>query len=221
MDTDSGYLADKPFEEPFDIFIDSVEIEVEPLEIIPHWAHLYLNRVTDDNKLMLAVCKSAILQAHEHAAASDNEVGGSLLGRAYRFDGYLAVEIAVILPGIVEDAGPLHVTLGANTWAELIQKHQKNFPDLMFVGWYHSHPGFGIYLSHMDENVHRSFFFRNWHIAYVMNGQHDTGGFFGWYNGEIKPIREFVLLGDLDGDSITVQNSYASYCLINNDRFKD
>jgi len=32
------------------------------------------------------------------------------------------------------------------------------FADKKIVGWYHSHPGFGIFLSEYDLFIHRNFF---------------------------------------------------------------
>jgi proteasome lid subunit RPN8/RPN11 len=48
------------------------------------------------------------------------------------------------------------------------------------VGWYHTHPGFGIFLSNMDLFIHRNFFPQKWHIALVLDPVNKKSGYFCW-----------------------------------------
>lgn len=52
--------------------------------------------------------------------------------------------------------------------------------DVVMVGWYHTHPGFGIFLSNMDLFIHTNFFTQKWHIAYVLDPVARRSGFFSW-----------------------------------------
>ncbi|MBK8031262.1 MAG: hypothetical protein IPK17_17580 [Chloroflexi bacterium] len=36
-------------------------------------------------------------------------------------------------------------------------------------GWYHSHPGFGVFLSGMDLGIHNQFFTHLWQLAVVID----------------------------------------------------
>jgi proteasome lid subunit RPN8/RPN11 len=55
--------------------------------------------------------------------------------------------------------------------------------ELELVGWFHTHPGWGVFLSHEDVNSQESFFKERYHIAMEMeslNEPHEVG-FFTWY----------------------------------------
>jgi proteasome lid subunit RPN8/RPN11 len=39
-----------------------------------------------------------------------------------------------------------HVTFTQDTWEHIYKVKDAEFPDERIVGWYHSHPGFGIFL---------------------------------------------------------------------------
>jgi proteasome lid subunit RPN8/RPN11 len=59
------------------------------------------------------------------------------------------------------------------------------------VGWYHTHPGFGIFLSGMDLFIHQNFFTQLWHVAFVLDPRARTSGFFTWnrHKSEVKPAQ--------------------------------
>jgi proteasome lid subunit RPN8/RPN11 len=56
------------------------------------------------------------------------------------------------------------------------------YPDesAVIVGWYHTHPGFGIFLSGMDQFIHQNFFIQLWHVALVLDPVARRSGFFCW-----------------------------------------
>jgi hypothetical protein len=57
------------------------------------------------------------------------------------------------------------------------------YPNDRIVGWYHSHPGFGIFLSEMDQFIHDNFFNEAWQIAYVDDPIDGDRGVFVWEKG--------------------------------------
>ena len=57
------------------------------------------------------------------------------------------------------------------------------------VGWYHTHPGVGIFLSGMDLFIHQNFFTQMWHVAYVLDPRARTSGFFCWNRQKTKVNR--------------------------------
>jgi proteasome lid subunit RPN8/RPN11 len=71
-------------------------------------------------------------------------------------------------------------------------------PDHQIVGWHHTHPGFGIFLSRHDEFFHRNFFSQPWQVALVVDPQRGELGFFQWLDGEIV---DAVFLMQTDRDS--------------------
>ncbi len=45
-----------------------------------------------------------------------------------------------------------------DSWEEITRERDARFPQYDIVGWYHTHPNFGIFLSHHDLFIHHNFF---------------------------------------------------------------
>ena len=54
----------------------------------------------------------------------------------------------------------------------------RNFAGKKIVGWYHTHPRMGIFLSHYDTFLHNNFFPEPWQVALVVEPHKSLGGFF-------------------------------------------
>jgi hypothetical protein len=63
------------------------------------------------------------------------------------------------------------------------------YPDDRIVGWYHSHPGFGVFLSEHDIFIHRNFFSDPNQVAWVFDPHSDEEGCFVWQDGEIVRLQ--------------------------------
>ena len=117
-----------------------------------------------------------------HAAGSlDREVGGVLLGT---FDGDTAA-VRVALPALKADGHRTHVTFTHEVWEDIHSTLDRDYPDLKIVGWYHSHPGFGVFLSEYDRFIQRNFFAGAAQVALVVDPHAGTLGWFGWRNEDI------------------------------------
>lgn len=117
-------------------------------------------------------------------SALELEVGGALLGHAHREAERLVVEVLAALPVETEDHGPVHFTFTADTWAQLHRDRADRFPDLEVVGWFHTHPDLGVFLSSDDVVVHSAAFVLPWHVALVVDPVRGEGAFFGWHQAE-------------------------------------
>ena len=59
------------------------------------------------------------------------------------------------------------------------------------LGWFHSHPGYGVFLSGMDMFIENNFFNLPYQVAYVVDPLSGKDGFFGWEDqGKIKKIED-------------------------------
>ncbi|MBL0158629.1 MAG: Mov34/MPN/PAD-1 family protein [Bryobacterales bacterium] len=87
----------------------------------------------------------------KHARSSMNEeICGVLIGVTN--DGKTVVEASI--PGEEARQGGSHVTFTQDTWTHIYQIKDSQFPEKRIVGWYHSHPGFGVFLR--TRHVHPS-----------------------------------------------------------------
>ena len=77
------------------------------------------------------------------------------------------------------------ITFTHDTWAALHREAAQQFPDDIVLGWQHTHPGIGVFLSPYDLFIHRHFFREPWHIALVVDPCAYEFGFFQWRREEI------------------------------------
>jgi proteasome lid subunit RPN8/RPN11 len=114
------------------------------------------------------------------------EVGGLLVGMVYEEQGRFLVNIEKIIEAEHTLAGLTFVTFTDKAWLDMLEQRNSD-PTMFVIGWYHSHPGFGIFLSMSDEFIHRSFFGdQPWYLALVVDPVSDEWGIFTWEQGEIK-----------------------------------
>jgi proteasome lid subunit RPN8/RPN11 len=90
--------------------------------------------------------------------------------------------------------GSTHVTFTHETWDVIHKTMEKDHPKLDIVGWYHSHPGFGVEFSEMDIFIQKNFFkarrrWRWWWIRWRTD--RDVRRYAGW----VKYIDRFWVDG--------------------------
>lgn len=119
---------------------------------------------------------AALEKALKHTEADrSNEVGGVLLGEFYHSRGKLVTEVRGAMEAPATRAGVSHVTFSHETWTEINRRKDVEFPDLRIVGWYHSHPNIGVFMSRQDEFIQEHFFFSgrrdkpDGHVALVID----------------------------------------------------
>lgn len=94
-----------------------------------------------------------------HAKQSlDAEICGVLAGRVCEDDEGLFVHVEAAVRGELAKEGSAHVTYTHETWNAVHAAIERDFPHLNIVGWYHSHPGFGVEFSDMDRFIQQNFF---------------------------------------------------------------
>ncbi len=125
---------------------------------------------------------------YDHVYAhNDHEVGGVLVGRP----GPEGVPTVTGSIAALEARGErASVTFTHEAWASVHEALDRDFPGEQIVGWYHSHPGFGIFLSGHDLFIHENFFSGPSQIAYVIDPHAGTEGVFGWRDGKIVVLEE-------------------------------
>lgn len=133
--------------------------------------------------------------AQAHALSSPNrEVAGVLIGPPpeKQPDGRYVVHIidTIIAKHTVMQGAS--VTYTPESWRYMNDKLRERYPDetAVMVGWYHTHPGFGIFLSGMDQFIHQNFFTQIWHVALVLDPHAKTSGFFCWdrHKSRVSPM---------------------------------
>ncbi|MCP5098952.1 MAG: hypothetical protein GY943_25655, partial [Chloroflexi bacterium] len=127
----------------------------------------------------------ALRAAQAHALTSlDREVAGVMVGPRpeKQPDGRYVVHVIDTIVAKHTVMQGASVTYTPESWRYMNDTLRERYPDetAVIVGWYHTHPGFGIFLSGMDQFIHQNFFTQIWHIAYVLDPRARTSGFFCW-----------------------------------------
>ncbi len=145
----------------------------------------------------LILFPQASKQIVEHARSDlRSEVGGILLGAAYRHESRVYVDVHAALPVRSSDHGPVHFTFNADAWANLHRERSERYPELNIVGWFHTHPGLGIFFSGDDVVVQSAAFVMPWHVALVVDPVQRTMGLFGRCDGELSALAGFYEVVD-------------------------
>jgi len=178
------------------ISLDEIRIESSasytPPEQRPSWLPGDAADLGDRPAIGIRLGDAAFRVVEGQASGSLDEVGGLLVGEVLCWQGRLYVDIEQALAGERTRAGPAHITFTAETWAALLRRKERELPAKRVVGWYHSHPRMGIFLSDLDLSLHRHFFPQAWHVALVINGQDHKAGFFAWSGETIQPVPRFA-----------------------------
>jgi len=133
----------------------------------------------------------------ERHALSDTsvELGGILLGKEC-VDPTTGEHFAWITRAIEAkhyDNTRASFTYTHDSWEEITRERERLHPDLDIVGWYHTHPDFGIFLSHHDLFLHQNFFPQPLQVAYVVDPIQGSRGFFRWSDGKMVQVEGFHL----------------------------
>lgn len=129
--------------------------------------------------------ESAFRDSQAHALSSlDREVAGVLIGPPpeKQPDGRYVVHISDTIIAKHTRMQGASVTYTPESWRYVNDRLAEMYPDetAVIVGWYHTHPGFGIFLSGMDQFIHQNFFTQIWHVALVLDPLARRSGFFCW-----------------------------------------
>jgi proteasome lid subunit RPN8/RPN11 len=120
------------------------------------------------------------LEAHANSN-TDVELGGVLLGWQARDDqGRPFVQIVDSLRAEHYEATRGSFKFTHETWSEITRRRQQLHPELQLVGWYHTHPGWGVFLSEMDRFICDHFFAAAEDVALVIDPRQQTRGWFQW-----------------------------------------
>ena len=105
------------------------------------------------------------------------ETGGFLIGRANQQDRWV-VEIRKFLPASGTRSAAASLTFTHDSWSAVHRYLDKRATGEKIVGWHHTHPRMGPFLSEHDLFIQRSFFREPWHVALVMDPVQQQLAFF-------------------------------------------
>ncbi|MCU0227161.1 MAG: Mov34/MPN/PAD-1 family protein [Bryobacterales bacterium] len=148
------------------------------------------------------VVDAAVVQAiRRHGRSSlDAEVCGVLIGEEIPE----GTRIEAAIAGESAAQGGAHVTFTQDTWEHIYAVKDRDYPEKRIVGWYHTHPGFGIFLSKHDTFIHENFFSAPFQVAWVYDPHSEEEGCFGWVQGKLQRLGALRVIDTHDGDATEI-----------------
>lgn len=103
------------------------------------------------------------------------EVGGALIGGTYAASdrdqpkSTTYIEIVAAIRGDFTQGNSVALTFTPDTWSQIVAEAETQYPKHRIVGWYHTHPGHGVFLSDDDKFIQNHFFYHSNQLALVVD----------------------------------------------------
>ena len=144
-----------------------------------------MGKVFSNDRVMQAIPDEVWTLARAHVAEQlENEVGGFLIG-------FLAgdgLTVTHALPAREAVGSAAQLTFPPESWSAVYAVIEERNQGERLVGWYHSHPGHGVFLSAYDQFIQTSFFPEEGQIAMVIDPQSGEEGVFVTRNSKIQDV---------------------------------
>ena len=183
-------------EKDFDIEIQDSHDENEAHVQLPMNFLAFGEIEPDDVKVYI---KQDVYRALEKYALVDveHERGTILLGDYCEDLGKIHVIISNYIEARYTDASASTLTFTHETWDYVYKEQGAKYPDKKIVGWQHTHPSYGIFLSNYDLFIQENFFNLPFQVAYVIDPIQKIRGFFQWKNGNIEKLKGYFIYDDV------------------------
>jgi proteasome lid subunit RPN8/RPN11 len=151
-------------------------------------------RGIDDKKFsQVYIVNTAHSALVEHLKADTRvEHGGILFGNAYNDSEqgiYVEITAAIAAPATMGTGAYLEFT--AESWLGIMDYAKAAHPDANIVGWYHSHPNIGVFMSGTDMRTQRAFFHHPWCLSIVCDPIRNQIGYFLGEKAKLVNIVKF------------------------------
>lgn len=150
--------------------------------------------VADEYRVYIEKAAHEKMTAHARTTA-DVELCGVLIGRVCRDQRGFYLRVTAVIEGEGANNYGSQVTFTHQAWQHINEVKDRDYHDQRIVGWYHTHPGFGVFLSSMDSFIQENFFNQPYQVAIVIETKKKAEGCFAWVGGQAVPLRRYWVGG--------------------------
>jgi proteasome lid subunit RPN8/RPN11 len=144
-----------------------------------------MGKQVSNERVLQAIPDEVWVLARAHTGEQlENEVGGFLIGFLTE-DG---LKVTHALPAREAVGSAAQLTFPPEAWTSVYAVIEERNQGERLVGWYHSHPGHGVFLSAYDEFIHTQFFPEEGQVAMVIDPQTGDEGVFVTRNKKIQEV---------------------------------
>lgn len=128
-------------------------------------------------------------------ASHGKECVGLLLGTIEPEANARVIHISAAAPAKCAAGDSASIRISLDAWEEMLAIRDSQYPKLRVLGWFHSHAGWGFFMSDADMFIHRHFFPHPNMVAYVLDPTTGRDGFFYWHEGRISICPNYGVVG--------------------------
>ena len=145
-------------------------------------------KIKEDFVFPVYIYQGIMENIKELCSKSESEIFGYLVGSILKWKDfiYIIIEDSLFLSGAIhsDKYSTSQIEGTAGEYQKEFQKLKKNKKNdnLRIVGWWHSHPNFGCFLSTADLLTQKSFFHKAYQVALVVDPVRNEFEFFSINN---------------------------------------
>lgn len=154
------------------------------------------NKSYKDKELNITANKKILDDIMDYSKGDmDHERGGFLLGSMEETETSYNIFITDIITAKYTVNNTASLTFTYESWNEAYREIEENYKGKKMLGWFHSHPGYGVFLSGMDMFIENNFFNLPYQVAYVADPHTEEIGLFCWESpGKIRKTENILYL---------------------------
>ena len=142
------------------------------------------------------------IDAHVHRQIEEyafqdrtKECAGLLLGTVNVEGRSRVISIQAFVPALGAECSRTDVAFTLEAWESMLIARDNKYAALRVLGWFHTHAGWGVFMSDSDLFVHRHYFPHPNMVAYVLDPTVGRDGFFYWQEGKLALCPGYGLVG--------------------------
>lgn len=157
--------------------LSQMELETQPAPQVEYEFRIFIDEASFDR-----ICNNA---------NDSREVGGILVGDVLRDENGPFLRVDDVIEALHAEESGTELTITHATWNHIHEQMDTTFTGKRILGWYHTHPNFGIFLSERDQFIQQSFFNLPFQIALVYDPVRKTHGVFSWRDSKPWRVRQY------------------------------
>lgn len=145
-------------------------------------------------EMQIYLAETTLNNIKRHAASdTSRELGGVLIGKLCQYSDRRYINITGSIRARHTTASSDSITFTHDTWEDIHRQIEDKHPDKVILGWYHSHPRYGVFMSPRDIFIHQNFFNQGWHTALVVDPVQDELALFRLKEDEVVQCSGYYL----------------------------
>ncbi len=157
--------------------LSQMELAKQPFPQVQYDFRIYIDESAFDR-----ICNNA---------ENTREVGGILVGDVLQDKNGPFIKVDHVIEALHAEEKGTELTITHETWNHIHEQMDKTHSGKRILGWYHTHPNFGIFLSEQDQFIQQSFFNLAFQVALVYDPVRKVHGVFSWRDSKPWRVRQY------------------------------